>query len=54
MDNQEGLLGCISIIEDPRVERKKWDTITPMVALMENKIVGFTRGEPNSHIYAFL
>ncbi len=33
--------------------KKKWEKITPLVALMNNKIVGFTEFEPNGHIDCF-
>lgn len=33
--------------------KKKWNTITPMVALINNKIVGFTEFETNGHIDCF-
>ncbi|BCA97336.1 acetyltransferase (plasmid) [Legionella antarctica] len=33
--------------------KKKWETITPLVALIDNKIVGFTEFEPNGHIDCF-
>lgn len=33
--------------------KKKWETIMPLVALMDNKIVGFTECEPNGHIDCF-
>lgn len=33
--------------------KKKWGTIPPLVALMDNKIVGFTEFEPNGHIDCF-
>lgn len=33
--------------------KKKWKTIKPLVALMDNKIVGFTEFEPNGHIDCF-
>ncbi|KTD53818.1 putative N-acetyltransferase YafP [Legionella santicrucis] len=32
---------------------KKWETITPLVALMDNKIVGFAEFELNGHIDCF-
>lgn len=33
--------------------KKKWETITPLVALINNKIVGFAEFEPNGHIDCF-
>ena len=33
--------------------KKKWKTIVPLVALIENKIVGFTEFEPHGHIDCF-
>ncbi|KTC93188.1 GNAT family N-acetyltransferase [Legionella cincinnatiensis] len=33
--------------------KKKWETITPLVALIDDKIVGFTEFEPNGHIDCF-
>jgi len=33
--------------------KKKWETITPLVALINNKIVGFTEFESNGHIDCF-
>ena len=32
---------------------KKWETIKPLIALMDNKIVGFTEFEANGHIDCF-
>ena len=33
--------------------KKKWETITPLVALIDNKIAGFTEFEPSGHIDCF-
>jgi len=33
--------------------KKKWESITPLVALINNKIVGFTEFESNGHIDCF-
>ncbi|HHS8465294.1 TPA: GNAT family N-acetyltransferase [Legionella pneumophila] len=33
--------------------KKKWESITPLVALMDNTIVGFTEFESNGHIDCF-
>lgn len=33
--------------------KKKWESITPLVALIDNKIVGFTEFESNGHIDCF-
>jgi putative acetyltransferase len=33
--------------------KKKWQSITPLVALIDNKIVGFTEFESNGHIDCF-
>ena len=33
--------------------KKKWETIKPLVALMDNKLVGFTEFEANGHIDCF-
>ncbi|STX81498.1 N-acetyltransferase GCN5 [Legionella busanensis] len=33
--------------------QKKWETIKPLVALINNKIVGFAEFEPDGHIDCF-
>jgi len=33
--------------------KKKWETIKPLIALIDNKIVGFTELEANGHIDCF-